>query len=419
MYHITNFVEAEKALEPFWPPRMKQQRVAYVLDHVVAFLDYIGNPQDTVQAIHIAGTSGKTSTAYYAAALLTAAGKKVGLLTSPHIEQLNERVQINLQPLPEKQFCAELSIFMDSVKASKEMLTYAEILYAFAFWEFARQGVDCIVVEVGLGGLLDATNVISRSDKICVITDIGLDHTNVLGNTIAEIAAQKAGIIKLHNTVVCYRQNPVVLQVIEQACRQKKAGLQVISDPSEQEPQSSFQFLPLFQQRNFTLALAAANMLFEQNSGKPLSAKQILAAAQTYIPGRMEVRKIDGKTVILDGAHNAQKLEALRKSVASGYPGQPVALLVAITARRELAALLAEIAPFHAHLIATEGPRSDTHEWHSASDIAAAARHAGIQSVEVIPDYTLAYQALIKRSEPILLATGSLYLYHYIRPLAQ
>ncbi len=325
MYVFSKLIEAEKALEQFIPAQLP--RPAYTLEHVAAFMEYAGNPQDKVKAIHLAGTSGKTSSAYYAAALLKAAGKKVGLLTSPHVETITERVQVNLEPLSEKLFCQELADFMNLVEASQIQLSYAEILYAFAFWEFARLRVDYMVIETGLGGLLDATNIMQREDKVCAITDISLDHTNVLGKTLPEIAEQKAGIIKLHSTVFTYHQAPEIMHELETACRQRQASLHTIPQPGP-DSTLTISFLPLFQQRNFLLAQAAVEYVAKRDGLPPMSAAQTQAAAGVHIPGRMESIQYGHHTIILDGAHNPQKLAALRTSVAARYANRPVAAMV-------------------------------------------------------------------------------------------
>src|SRR5690349_16238782 len=160
MYHFSNLAEAEKALEAFLPSRLP--RPAYTLDHILQFMDFIGNPQELPQVIHVAGTSGKTSTAYYAAALLKGAHKRAGILVLPHVMSITERVQIDLKPLDDAVFCSELAVFLSLIDKSGLKLSYAEILYAFAYWEFARQKVEYVVVETGLGGLLDATNVVEN-----------------------------------------------------------------------------------------------------------------------------------------------------------------------------------------------------------------------------------------------------------------
>jgi dihydrofolate synthase/folylpolyglutamate synthase len=410
MKSITSLEEAEAALEPFWPTHIP--RHAYTLEHIEQFMEYIGNPQNLPRSIHIAGTSGKTSTAYYAAALLTQAGKKVGLLTSPHIEALNERVQVGLKPLAEKEFCAELTIFMELVAESGIVLTYAEILYGFAYWEFARHHVDYIVVEVGLGGLLDATNVIDRADKVCVITDIGLDHTHVLGNTLPEIAAHKSGIIHLHNPVFCHPQATEIIEVIQGASKQKQADLHI----DEQTPG----FLPIFQQRNFSLALAAVAFALERENGFVLTTVQMLQAAHVHIPARMEVFERSGKTVVLDNAHNGQKLHALSVSLRAQYEGQGVAMLVAFveTEGRSLSEMLRELKPVADHLIITALPPGfRQHIGRPPEEVAVLAKKLGFDSFEIEKDHHAAYQKLLSRPEPVLVITGSTYLLGPIRPL--
>jgi len=416
MPRFTTLTEAEKFLEQFLPARLP--RPAYTTEHIVRFLASVDDPQNVPRAIHIAGTSGKTSTAYYAAALLSATGRRVGLLTSPHLEKLSERVQIDMRPLTDAEFCAHLDQFLDLVEARRIVLSHAELLYAFAFWEFARQKVDDIVVEVGMGGLHDATNVITRQDKVCVITDIGLDHTTTLGGTLAEIAVHKAGIIRVGNTVFCYPQPDGVMNVIRAEANKKHAELHVIQPPeptqtardNSQESLSSASFLPSFQRRNFGLALAAAH----QANGRAFADEQIVKAAHTHIPGRMETLHLSGKTIIMDGAHNQQKLHSL----AENLPHEPTAALVAFTNSRSraLAPMLAELAPFAEHLIITTLPKNNHHKSRDPEEIAAACTALGITSFTVEPDSDKALHALFRRPEKVLLITGSLYLLRYLRP---
>lgn len=415
MFHFANLAAAEEVLEQFWPERTP--RPAYTLDHVTAFLDFVSNPQNTVNAIHIAGTSGKTSTAYYTAALLGATGKKIGLLTSPHIHTITERVQINLKPLSDRVFCDELATFMNLIEKSGIRLTYAEILYAFGYWEFARQRVDYMVIETGLGGTLDATNVINRPDKVCVITDLSLDHTNVLGNTLHEIAENKAGIIMFQNPVFTHKQPKEAMEVIAATSQRRQADLHTVPDHLAKTLHLD---LPLFQRRNFGLALAAVKYVEARDKLMQSTKEHIQKASKTHIPARMEKLRYGHQTVILDGAHNAQKLRALRQSVAAGYPGEPVAALVSFIkgGGRNLPDLLEELEPLYAHIIATAPhAESDRHQWYSAAEIGEAAKAAGIMSCEAIADPKKAVNVLLGRPETVLVVTGSLYIHQYVRPL--
>ncbi len=415
MPKITTFAEANERLREYWPSRIS--RHAYTLDYTYQLMEHLGNPQETFKIVHVAGTSGKTSTAYYTAALLQAAGKKVGLTVSPHVDEVNERVQINLTPMPEAEFCRELSDFLQIVEDSGIKTTYFELLTAFMYWEFARQGVDYAVVEVGLGGLLDATNVVSRADKVCVITDIGLDHMRVLGQIIPEIAFQKAGIIQLHNPIFCYRQAEEIMDVIRRMAIKKQADLHTI-EPSND---ASFDFLPLFQQRNFGLALYVVQFVLARDNLPELPIAQIEKAAHTYVPGRMETLSIAGKTLIMDGAHNAQKMHALVESIRIRYPDQPVAVLLSFVAEREgrVESGITELSKIAHDIIITtfEGGQDTPHGSVDPKDIVAACEKVHFTAHETVPDIKAAVTTLLKRPEPILLVTGSFYMLSHVRPL--
>ncbi|HEX8762999.1 MAG TPA: hypothetical protein VF733_04565 [Candidatus Saccharimonadales bacterium] len=417
MYSFKNLAEVEAALEPFWPRNIRG-RQAYTLDHMRDFMDFLGNPQDHIPAIHVAGTSGKTSTAYYAAALLKAVGKRVGLLISPHLEHISERAMLDLVPLPERRFCQEFAIFLDLADKSKLKLTYAEILYGFGYWVFARERVDYMVIETGMGGLLDATNVITRKDKICVITDIGFDHTHALGRTLTEIAAHKAGIIGANNVVFCYRQDEPALQVIESVCRQRHADLHVLMSVNTH---LAVHHLPFFQQRNFGLAVEAVDFALERfDPHTPtLSDAHLRQAAEQFIPGRMEMRYVGKKRIIFDSAHNGQKMCMLAQSLAAEFAGQKGAVLIALTAGRgrDPKDTVTPLTPLITHCITTRPPKDDVHEWYDPQELAGIAAQAGLEHVDAVDNYKDALRLLLESPEPLLLVTGSLYLYQYIRPL--
>src|SRR5581483_2006875 len=323
MLSISNFAEANAALQTYYDVPGSN---TYTLDRMRALMAYLGNPQDRLKVVHIAGTSGKGSTAYYVTSLLHEMGAaKVGLHVSPHVNEVNERLQINGIPVPEADFCRSLRAFLDVVQNSGVMPSYFELMVAFAYYEFDRRQVDYAVIEVGLGGLLDSTNVISREDKVCIITDIGLDHTRVLGNTLSLIAAQKAGIIQQQNTVFTYQQSEEVMRAIRTVCDGQQGILRVIVP--QVTPYAGMAALPLFQQRNMYLALQAAQHVCKRDGLSPVGEEQIAHAAQVYIPGRMDVVYSQGKTIIFDGAHNEQKMRVLLASVRAAFPGQDIAVL--------------------------------------------------------------------------------------------
>ena len=409
---ITNFIEANKILAEF-TPKKGLTKESYTLDRMFDLMNFLGNPQNQLKIIHVAGTSGKTSTAYYLASLLGATGKKVGLTVSPHIAEINERVQINLIPLPEAEFCRELSVFLDLVEKSKIEPSYFELLVAFAFWEFERQKVDYAVIEVGLGGLLDGTNVIDRTDKLCVITDIGLDHMQRLGKTISAISEQKAGIIGKRNVVFTYFQSSVVNDVFKRVSKKQHAQLHEIDDHRLDQ---SLDFLPKFQRRNLGLAIKVIEYMLRRDKLGALSKEQIFTAAKIKIPGRMEVFAIRDKTLILDGAHNAQKLRALVLSIREKFPTEPIAVLVSLSSNAPGA--IEEISRLTRFSFITTFSGGQDLPRHSidTKSMEILFKMYGIDS-KVIVDPKKALKKLLKRREKILLVTGSFFLLNELRPI--
>jgi dihydrofolate synthase / folylpolyglutamate synthase len=412
---MKTFTEANEALSRFW--QHATPRKVPTLEHMLQLMEFLGNPQDKLKVVHVAGTSGKTSTTYYAAALLKAAGKKVGLTVSPHVDVINERVQIDLTPLPEARFCAELEHFLGLVKQSGLAPTYAELLMAFAFWEFVRSEVEYAAVEVGFGGLLDGSNVVHRADKVCVITDIGLDHIHRLGETLKDIAEHKAGIIQLHNSVFSYRQSKIILHPILERARQMQADVHTLEPEAVQRQLAD---LPLFQQRNLGLARAAVNQALTAQGSPELTDDMVAMAAKTYIPARMEAMSINGTTVIVDCAHNAQKLHALGESLRAKYHNQTMAAVVSLADGRDyrLEDAAEELTGLFGHIIITtfSGPQDGPNHSVNSQGFAEILQRKGAPSVEIIADPEEALQALLKRSEPVRVVTGSFYLLNHIRP---
>jgi dihydrofolate synthase/folylpolyglutamate synthase len=415
MTTITSFSEAQAALRQFYGA---QAEGAYTLDRMREIMKFLGNPERQLRVIHVAGTSGKTSTAYYIANLLAAADKKVGLTVSPHVDEINERAQINGVPLAEKKFFVELSKFLKLIDSSDITPSYFEFMIAFAFWEFARHKVDYAVVEVGLGGLLDGTNVTDEPDKVCVITDIGLDHTEILGDTLEKIATQKAGIIKKRNHVFMYRQADEITEAVAHQVQSQAARLHLVPDSSVTIPAPG---LPEFQKRNLWLAGYIANYVLLRDEKIGLTEAQIEQASHTYIPARMEVVKISGKTLIIDGAHNAQKLETLFTSIKEQFPDKKVAALVGFIDGDafRLHQALDVITENVEHITVTSFYGEKDYPKHSVptDQVVVQCHEHGFNEVDVLEAPSEAFQALLARSEDILLVIGSFYLLNSIRPL--
>ncbi|GAC1391089.1 MAG: folylpolyglutamate synthase/dihydrofolate synthase family protein [Candidatus Saccharimonadales bacterium] len=416
---MQNFQDVRTMLAKY-VPKSRSERGAYTLERIEKLMIALGNPQNKYKVIHIAGTSGKSSTSYYTASLLRQAGLKVGLSVSPHINEINERAQINLLPLEEKQYCSEFSLYMDIVTKLPLKLTYFELLVGFAYWEFERVGVDYAVIEVGLGGLLDGTNVVTSSNKLCVITDIGLDHTEVLGLTLPEITAQKGGIIHPYNVVIMYEQAPEIMQVIREICTQQHANLHEVWDLSNKELPHN---LVLFQRRNWYLALSAYDLLSQRDSLPLLDEKQLAASSGIIIPARMETMVINGKTVIFDGAHNAQKMQSLARSIQHKYSKKKCAVLMALVQSKnfKLRTSLKEIIYIASHMIITSFITEQDTRKRSVNPLLVAqyCSELGFEEIEIINDAREAFNALLLRNEDVLLVTGSFYLLNHILPYAR
>jgi len=391
----------------------------YNLDRMQKIMAVLGSPQNKVKVVHVAGTSGKTSTSYFIASLLGKSGKKVGLTVSPHIESMRDRVQINLVPISEQQFAKYFSEFWHIVEPAHIELTYFEILVAFAYWVFAKEGVDYAVVEVGLGGLLDGTNVVTRQDKICVITDIGYDHVAILGNTLGEIAAQKAGIIQEGNTILTYRQAPEIMEQITQRAEAKNAHLKIAPQDAEDALKTSLQNLPLYQQRNWLLAHSVWQTIRDRDDLTTLTPEQLTRTMIT-VPGRQEVFEKNGKTIILDGAHNPQKAEALAASLAQKYPGRKFALGVSIKEDKDYQATLDVLLPLANSVVATRLTGSQDFSFNSITTekIAEVCRIYSL-AFQYVEDHQKFLDILLNQPNEFILITGSLYLVGSIRYLLE
>lgn len=405
--NLGTLAEAAKALQQFVPPA-HTQRGKYSLERITNFMKLLGNPQDKLKIIHVAGTSGKTSTCYYISALLSGAGLKVGLTVSPHIDKVSERLQINGEPVSDNEFAEALNEFIEIIKTSGLKLTYFEVLMSMAYWYFAREKVDVAVIETGLGGLLDGSNVVASKSKFCVITDIGLDHAEVLGRTIEAIALQKAGIIQPGNQVFMYRQAQNVVDVFKERSAQQKAYLSFI-DPSIA---SQFADLPLFQQRNWALAFVAVDAWLKANRKPALKPEQIMTAHKVVIPARMEIQKIDGKTLVMDGAHNAQKMQAFVESFQAMFPGRKAPVLLAIKKGKDYDQVLEILLPVTSKLILTSFSSLQDMPFVSADNrlLAKACKQRKFFNFVITDDLKTAHRQLLKEPADTLVVTGSLYL---------
>lgn len=413
---IRNLSEAEQILATYRPDVKEFLGKDITLDRMQPLMAALGNPQNNLKIVHIAGTSGKTSTAYYIAKMLQLTGSKVGLTVSPHVDSLLERVQLNGSPISETDFCRELATFLDTIASVDPRPTYFELLIAFVYSYFHKVGVDFAVIETGLGGLQDCTNIATNPDKLCIITDIGLDHTKVLGDTLPEIAAQKAGIIHQGNRAVMYRQSPEVMGVFTDWCDQVGATLDVVDSAIIDD----FIFspgLPLYQQRNWTLAWAAYQRLANQYN-LPVIDRTLLEPSRVLpIAGHMEVITYAGQQLVLDGAHNTQKITAFVDSFQRLYPGVKPAILLSVRDRKDFTGLVEQLFPLASKLILTSFhvTQDIVHRNAHLDDMKQYCQEHGFDEVVIEPDQHQAFQNLLAEPGDVKVITGSFYLIHQLK----
>lgn len=398
---FTSIAEVEKALERLVMIASKTTGRDITTARTLEIAGLVGNPQDHLRVIHLAGTSGKTSTSYYIAGLLKAGGMKVGLTVSPHVTAITERVQINNIPLSETEFCRYMSEFLPLVTADEERLpSYFEVMMVFALWVFDKSNVDYAVVETGLGGLHDSSNICRRTDKICIITDIGVDHTHVLGDTIEKIATHKAGIIARDNHVVIHEQDNTIMRVVKEHAKRFGATMVVI-------PTGIYR---TYQDRNFALARATYNLLARRDNLPALSAENLKVVRQTQVPGRFETVIRNGVEVLIDGAHNEQKMHALVSTLMVLYPGRKWTVVLAMKQSKDYQAVVRLLLPITQRAIATRfylNQDTPVQSIHPSILVNEFQRH-NIECTEQ-PTIAAAVDALIDENERYILVTGSLY----------
>ncbi len=275
------------------------------LDRIKKALELLDNPQEKLKTIHITGTNGKGSVCSMLSYILTKAGYKTGMYTSPHLTKINERIKINNKNIPDEELDELISFIRNKIKEHKIELTYFEFLTALAFYYFHKKNIDFGIIEVGLGGRLDATNVINP--LAAVITNIEYEHQNYLGSKITEIAEEKAGIIKEKTGVITAAEGKA-LEVIKKISEQKKADLEIIDKNNLKDYELSL--LGDFQKTNANVAVKTIDVLNNKNIAK-ISEQNIKSGLKdAYWPGRLE---FVNKRILFDCAHNSAAIRELVK----------------------------------------------------------------------------------------------------------
>ncbi|MCW1908402.1 MAG: Mur ligase family protein [Candidatus Saccharibacteria bacterium] len=408
MAAITNIGQAEAVLAAYIAEMRAMTGKDITVERMRPLMASLGDPHKKLAIIHIAGTSGKTSTSYYIADLLRRSGQHIGLTVSPHIDSIAERVQIDGEPISEQLFCQSLSEVLDRTKSLSFRPTYFEILIGLAFWVFANHAVDYVVIETGLGGLHDATNVADSDNKVAVITDIGLDHMHILGRDVESIARQKAGIIHPGNQVFMLGQPSRIITIIKEQVERVGHGAQLnlIKD-------TPHAVMPVFQARNWSLAKAVVDYVAERDELPSITKADITASQRLAIPGRMNRFDYQGRTIVVDGAHNTQKMQALVRSLQAAYPALGWTVIAAFKAGKDYQSALPELGPITNRITFTKFMTGQDSHITSVDPVVLQAFSAGIglNNGTVADDLPAAIQQALETgdSSPILI-TGSLYL---------
>ncbi len=391
------------------------------LERIRRLLGRLGNPQEKLKFVHIAGSNGKGSTAAMLASVLTAAGLKTGLYTSPHLWRFHERFQVDGVPIPGDEL-VEIAV---QVLAAAEDETEFELMTAIGMVHFLRSKCDIVVLETGLGGRLDSTNIIPPPEA-AVITHIGLEHTELLGDTLDKIAAEKAGIIKEGCSVVLYEQGFDLYGLFEEICRFRYSRLALAGSPvvlsSGLEGQTftyrgsgpyHIALLGEHQISNAAVVLETVKVLRQR--GWEISEEALVRGLEeARWPGRLELAWYS-PNVILDGGHNPQCMEALARSLRGLYPEKKLLFLTGVLADKDYPAMMGELLPLAKEFftITPDSPRAM-----SAQELADYLRGRGGRAA---PCGTVreALDQVLAAAEPqdVVCVTGSLYMIGEVRHL--
>jgi dihydrofolate synthase/folylpolyglutamate synthase len=375
------------------------------LDRMRRLMTVLGSPQERYGTIHVAGTNGKTSTVRMTAAILARHGLRAGAYLSPHLVSFNERIRIDDRDISEEHFGAAVARAARAAEKVNRTLdeddrvTQFEALTAAAYSELAEAGVDVAVIEAGLGGRYDATNVIPS--KVQVLTNVGLEHTRWLGPTIADVAAEKLDIVRPGGTLVVGADlHEDAMALARQVCAERSATLVVAPAHSGLELLAQGRH----QQRNFAVARAAA----EAYHG-PLDDTAVAeAAAATLVPGRFQIVD-EAPVTVIDGAHNAAGMAALADSLRAFVAGRRLVACVSVLDDKDAAGMLRELLPLCAEIVFTQSsnPRALP-----AGTLESLSGQLGGPPARTVSEPRRALAAAREAAGPdgVALATGSIYL---------
>lgn len=375
--------------------------------------ELLHDPQETLRTIHIAGTNGKGSTAAAIEAMLQQAGYRVGLFTSPHLERYEERIQIDRKPITAQEFAAIMTRLIAEIVPqlmAEGMAHPGEFeLLTVAGWLYFQGRTDFVVSEVGLGGTLDPTNVILRP-LLTVITPVSLDHCQILGDTVAEIAEEKAGILKPGVPAIIAPQQDEALASIQKRAAQLAVPLTILAEA--QLPPVATNLQGSYQQINCNVALAAVRNLAQRGLICITEAQMAAGLQQVDWPGRMEYLELErGAGILLDGAHNRAGICALAENLRALYADREIILFLSILDDKEQDVMLEEILPL-AHAIVLTKPEQNGRTQHWLELWQKILQRAGGRPCTLFENYEEALRQTVAALLPgqLLCITGSLYL---------
>lgn len=415
---IKNFNQAEKYLNFLLNNSKQSFQGEKGIVKMRYFLSLIDNPQNKLRIIHIAGTSGKGSTCYLISRLLSVHNFKVGLSLSPHLIDIRERFQLNNKKIKKEEFVFYLNkilpFFEMMKKTQYQGLSFFESVTALAFYIFKEKKVDYAVIETGLGGLYDATNVIDNKDKVSVITKIGFDHMKILGDSLEEIAFQKAMIINKNSQALSIEQNEKAKRILIEVARQKNADLRFVK-PFDKE----ISFYCDYQKENASLALETLKLISQRDKFR-IDLKLVDKVFKNYhFLGRFDMRKFNDKKIILDGAHNPQKMEAFIFSLTKKFPKRKFYFLVSFKKNKQYKEMLNYIIPFALKITVTSffDDQNLNYLSEDTENIREFLNQKNFDNYQIIKNTQEAFIRSLKETENLLVITGSFYLLRKIYKL--
>jgi len=407
------------------------------LKRVKKLLDYLGNPQKSYVIAHITGTNGKGSTSSFLFNLLKSTNVKVGIYTSPHFVTFRERIRVNDEMIEKdyvKDFVKDIIPIVKRMDAEghENMLTFFEITTAMAFKYFKDMGVDFVVLEVGLGGRFDATNVV-ENPVVSVITNVNFDHTKILGNTLEDIAFEKAGIIKKGSKVITSETKEVPLKIIKEQAFKKNVDIYLYGKDFDFKNHSfvvnknKFDYSGLWRNfYNLEISMNGEHQLL--NCSTALASFEIIAKElalnfsendlrnvlkTTRWPGRFEILFLDNKEIVLDGAHNPAGALSLKKSLEIYYPSKQKIAVLGVLDDKDYETMITEIKDTFNKIILTRPVSYRTSNIDEIFDFLKSIKSEAEYIENPIKAFNKAFNECMENC--IIVVTGSLYLVGYLR----